>query len=474
MKPRGLPLVILLVLTCFSATAQDSTRIDKLIAFPDKLFGALDKKARVFEANLNHKTNKFIQKLQKQEGRLKKKLYKKDSLLAKQLFEGVDSQYNRIKTAPSYGSKFSQTYSGHLDSLSTALNFLKGNNLSSSPELQKVLKGFSSMQEKLNGTDQIKSFIKGRQGQLREQLSKMGMLKELKKYNKQAYYYAAQVREYRAMFNDPGRLEQKLLETLVKLPQFKEFFARNSQLGSLFSLPGSSPASSVATAGLQTRASVNAILQDRFGSGVNTSQLLQQNTGAARGQLQELKDKAAKYKSGSFGNNTEDIEQPDFKPNNQKTKSLVKRLEYGGNIQSQKGRNFFPTTSDIAVTLGYKLNDKSVVGFGGSYKLGLGRGWNNLTLSHQGIGLRSYIDYKIKGSIFLAGGYEQNYRTLFNSIEQLRNYSAWQSSGLIGLSKKYNISKKLRGNMQVLWDFLSYQQVPKTQAVLFRVGYSFK
>jgi hypothetical protein len=265
------------------------------------------------------------------------------------------------------------------------------------------------------------------------------------------------------------------MELLSRSKQFQEFMRKNSQLASMFRLPGGDDPLNVASlAGLQTRASVNALIQDRIGSGADAQALFRQNVQGAQSQLSQLKDQVSKYANGSAGNSSSDMEMPDFKPNEQKTKSFLKRLEYGGNVQSQKARMMFPVTSDIGLSLGYKLNDKSVIGVGASYKLGLGRGWNDIKLSNEGVGIRSFIDYKIKGSLFISGGYEQNYRTAFYSLEQLRNYSSWQSSGLIGLSKKYSINKKLKGNVQLLWDFLSYQQRPQTQAVLFRIGYSLK
>jgi hypothetical protein len=55
-------------------------------------------------------------------------------------------------------------------------------------------------------------------------------------------------------------------------------------------------------------------------------------------------------------------------------------------------------------------------------------------------------------------------------IPQLNDYSKWQQSGLVGLTKKYKIGKK-SGNIQLLWDFLSYQQVPQTKPIKFRIGY---
>ena len=106
--------------------------------------------------------------------------------------------------------------------------------------------------------------------------------------------------------------------------------------------------------------------------------------------------------------------------------------------------------------------------------MGWGSNFNNIRITHQGIGLRSYLDYRIKGSFYFSGGYEQNYRNMINSIDQLREYSSWQTSGLVGVSKKYSISKKFKGEMKLMWDFMSYQQVPKGQPILFRVGYLIK
>ena len=90
------------------------------------------------------------------------------------------------------------------------------------------------------------------------------------------------------------------------------------------------------------------------------------------------------------------------------------------------------------------------------------------------MGLRSYINWKLKASFYLSGGYEQNYQSLIKGIEQLKNHTAWQKSGLVGISKTYQVTKKFKGEMKILWDFLSYQQVPRTQPIIFRIGYSIK
>ncbi len=471
----------LIFLFCFCcvamAKAQDTTsQLDKLLAAPDKLFAVLDQKSKAIEAGLDRQTAKYLSKLQKQEQRLKKKLLKKDSTLAKELFQDLKAQYQQLQQLPSGLSQYSQVYSGRLDSLSTALNFLNGSQFSSvadHPQLEKTLSHYQSLQGKLNQTEQVKNYLQARQQLLKDQFQKLGMVRELKQFQKEVYYYQAQVREYQALWEDPSKLEAKLMEVVTRLPQFKDFFARNSQLGQLFALPGSGGAASVSLQGLQTRASVEQLMQERFGTGPQVMQTLQQNMQSAQGELSAIKDKVSQYSSGEYSNGAVG-ELPDFKPNGQKTRSFLKRLEYGGNLQSQRARNYFPVTSDLGFSLGYKLNDKSVIGVGAAYKLGWGSGFNNIKITHQGVGLRSYVDWKVKGALFISGGYELNYRSLIHSLDQLKDYSAWQRSGLVGVSKEYKVSKQVKGQMQLLWDFLSYQQVPRTQAVLFRIGYTLK
>ena len=190
------------------------------------------------------------------------------------------------------------------------------------------------------------------------------------------------------------------------------------------------------------------------------------NLAAAHGELNKLKDKINQL-GGSGGG---DPEMPDFKPNSQKTKSLLKRLEYTADVQFGKTNSLLPSTANIGLGIGYKLNDKSIAGIGLSYKVGMGT-LQYISITHQGLGLRSYADYKIKGSFFLSGGYEMNYNAAFKNIEQLKNYEAWQRSALIGLSKKYKISKKVKGEMKLLYDMLANQHLPVSQPIIFRAGY---
>lgn len=474
---------ILLSLFVVSKTnyAQDSTAHAN-IQIPPKYFEAVSQKANDLKQKIDEKTDKYLAKLKKQEEKLYKKLFKKDSIAAKQIFGDIEERYNSLQAKSLEQAKkltaFSQVYSSKLDSLTTAFNFLNNTNLLS-PELQVKLKDglrtFNDFQQKLNQADQIKRFLRERKKLITEQLGRFGLVKELKQFNKQIFYYQQQINEFKELWENPAKVETKVMELLVSIPSFKEFFSQNSQLAGLFRLPGSTSNNLPnAMAGLQTRATVQQNLIDRLGSGADVQRLIQENLQTAQGQVNQLKNELNQRLPKGGGS---DEELPDFKANSQKTKSFIRRLEVGTNFQTQKASNIYPTSTDFGFSLGYKLNDKNLLGVGFSYRIGWGTGWNNIRISHQGIGVRSFIDIKIsKSNFFFSGGYEQNYRAEIRDFDQLKDQSAWQKSGLLGLSRSISVKSKIlkRAKMYALWDFLSYDQTPKSTPLVLRIGYSFK
>ena len=306
-------------------------------------------------------------------------------------------------------------------------------------------------------------------------MQQAGFAKELKKWNKQVYYFNQQLNDYKSLLKDHKRAEKKAMELLSKTKLFRDFLRKNSQLASLFRLPGdpADPTSPISFAGLQTRTQVNAIIQQQLlAGGPAAQQQFSQNLQQAQDQLNNWKNKLTQ--AGSSG--SDDMMPEGFKPNNQKTKSFLQRVEIGTNIQSQKASGLFPATTDIGLSIGYKLTDKSILGIGASYKMGMGKDIRHINITHQGAGLRSFIDWKIKGSFWMSGGYEMNYRNAFRRIDVLKDLDAWQQSGLIGLSKVISLKTKFfsKTKLQLLWDFMSYQQLPRTQPILFRVGYAIK
>jgi hypothetical protein len=475
MSAKLKPLLLLLSLTMatklFSQDRLPDTNCVKNISV--KFVGSLNKKATKADRTIQKHLHKSLLSFKKLESKFEKVISKKDPDLAKTLFQGIDSVYNSLIQSPNSALPY-KVYNGHLDSLTTAIKFIKNQVcVLKDSTLSNLNNNYRLLQARMNNAEQIKQFITARKKLLSDQLPKLGMTKSLRHFQKDAYYLNAKIKEFKEIFQDPSKLETKLIEMLMQTPQFKDFFAKNSQLASLFNFSNASSNPQVSLSGLQSRVLVSQNLVQRFGSSADVMAELRSNLTNAQAQLTDLKNKALKLGEGSMGNGDADLPK-NFKPNSQKTKSIFQRLEYGTNIQSQKANRFFPVTSDIGLSLGYKIHDNSSIGIGMSYKVGFGNGLKNLKISHQGIGIRSYIDYKIKNGIYIAGGYELNYRNMINSIVQLQNPAAWQKSGLIGISKKYRVSKKLKGNVQLLWDFLSYSQIPFNQPIIFRLGYSIK
>ena len=464
-----------------SDSAHNKEAALSLSPVSSKYFTEVSAKANKLEQKVDRKSEKTLQQMQKQEERIRKKLAKIDSLKAKDLFSSAEQQYKNLHDKLNSKVSLLKQYIPSLDTISTSLKFLQENKqlLSTAKEakekLDDALSKVNKLEDNFQKAEEIKKFLKERKQYLKEQLQQLGFTKEIKKLNRQVYYFSEQLNEYKSLLKDHKKAERKAIELLSKTKLFQDFMRKNSMLASLFRMPGdpNDPTYIASLAGLQTRVQVNNLIQQQIASGGPNGQAqFQQNIQQAQSQLQQLKNKISQFGSGS----SDDIMPEGFKPKNQKTKSFLKRLEYGTNIQTQKAQYYFPVNSDLGLSIGFRPNDKSVIGVGASYKLGWGHGWNNIKLTQEGAGLRSYIDWKLKGSFWISGGYEMNYRTAFNSIYQLKDLNAWQQSGLVGLSKIISIKTKFfkKTKLQLLWDFLSYQQVPRTQAVLFRVSYNIK
>lgn len=100
--------------------AQGSIAYSKLYSLPDRLFSQVSKKTARAEARLIAKTDKYLNRLLRKEQNLQRQLWKKDSASAKALFGDAKQKYEQLRSKEIPRSSF---YSGHLDSMETALKF---------------------------------------------------------------------------------------------------------------------------------------------------------------------------------------------------------------------------------------------------------------------------------------------------------------------------------------------------------------
>jgi len=476
-----------LCLLCQAMYSQDqSNPFDKALKVPFRYLQKVDDKFSHLDNQLSRQTEKYLQKLARQENRLTQKLSKYDAKISQRLndpkkFYGelinkVNNKINIDKSGPS------GEYIPYLDSIRTSLTFLEQNNqlLSQTKDIEEKLNSslaqVKQFESKLKQTERIKELLRERRAQIKQTLSRYTNLpnritKEYAGYTKELFYYSAQIKEYKDMVNNPDRITKKALSLLNESNAFRKFSQQYSQLAGLFTLPASY-SNMQNLGGLQTRAQVQGLIQTQIAAtGPNANQMITQNLQAAQAQLNKFKNKL-----NVLGKGSGDLDMPDFKPKNLKIKSFWHRLEYGTNIQNTRSNYFLPAQSELGVSIGYKLSEKSSFGVGMNYKVGLGKDIRHLTITGQGIGFRSYIDVKLKGSFFGSGGFEYQRLKPFRELRQLYELDAWQQSALIGISKIVSLKGKWtkKTKLQLLWDMLYTQQTPRMgQPIKFRVGYTF-
>lgn len=464
-------IIIPLIFFSQSLTAQESIpQIGAL--FSRSFFNGTESKLNKITGQVNQSTTKYAKKLVASEKKLLQKLSSSDSVLARAFYNQQPSLDSLVILAAT--NPYDMFYVHRLDSLRTVIQFaLKqsgGINSQLKKQLTSRMQQVDVVQKQISGLDNVDKLLAKRQSAILEKLSGVAPLKELERYRKQIYYFREKIQHYKTIVNSPTKVESEVLRQVSRLPAFRQFFNKYSQLATLFQMPDGSAAATMIPDGLQTRALLEQTLIERFGRGPNVNQFIGGQVNEAQSALQEVKGKLTRLgQSGSHADN------PDFLPNNQKNRTMFQRLVVGTTFQSSTSNYFVPTSTNMGLSFGYKINDRSITGVGFSHKLGWGRSIRHIMLTHQGLSLRSFLDVKLKKSFWISGGFEMNHLTGFDHIDQLKKSKDWQTSGLIGLSKKISLKNKLLKStkIQLLWDFLSYQQIPRPQPVIYRLSYDF-
>ena len=282
---------------CFSQ-APDSLYY-KVNQASAKYLSGVDKKINSVSEKLTKKSEKYLAKLEKQELKLQRTLSKLNPESAKKLFSGTKEKYDQLtdnlKNKTSKATKLlGGQYNSYVDTLSTSLSFLSQFK-DISGKVKEPMESLNKLESKFQESQKIKDFIAERKQQMKELLSKYtnvpaSLKKQYEKYTKQAYYYSAQIKEYKEMLKDPQKIEKKTLSLLNKLPAFQKFMKENSQLASLFRLPGDNGTAQNLT-GLQTRASIQNLIQQQISiGGPNAQNQIQQNLAQAHAEMDKLKD----------------------------------------------------------------------------------------------------------------------------------------------------------------------------------------
>jgi hypothetical protein len=484
-------LLFLTGLLCFlwntGNTQIKADSIQQVMTIPARNLDKLGQEYAKMARAIQKQSARIWDQLQQEDARLQQKLLGRDSAAGQLFIRNAGGVYTQLQNqlhaaASTAGNRVLTDYIPGIDSVQTAIQFLTNNKLTAT--LPGQLQSLQSLNGQLNGlTNQlqlagkIQTLAAQRQQEWLTAIQSYGPLKGMSGMQQKIFYYKTSIQQYKDMLHDPDKLAGKILAAVRNNPAFAQFMQNNSYLSSLFRLPGSSSSGSgMGLAGLQTRDQVNALVKERLGAGPSFVAAAGDQGGSgnplaagmqeALAQLNQWKSKVSQF---GIGNSNASV--PDFQPNSQHNKSFFHRLDIGFNIQSTSSSLLIPAYSDIALTIGYKVNDRFVTGIGVSYKIGWGQPFTHVNISGLGAGLRSYINWRIKNSWWLSGGLEGNYLNAFTRLAQLHDLNAWQKAGLMGIMKTYKAGKR-QGNIQFLYDLLHADHIPQSPAFIFRAGYS--
>jgi hypothetical protein len=471
---------LLLLMICSPCTAQTDSTIESLQALPLQYINQLDNKIEKYSNRISSKTEKTLQRLAKWEQKIHQLITKADPAKAERLFGNSQTTFTtllqKLQEGKSIAENYQAKYDSYRDNLRTNINYLQQQKDNIKGKLVKPLteasEKLTELEDNVKNSEALEQFIKERKKLLLDQcIQYIGKSKYLQKISQENFYYIETLRNYKSLFSDAKKAEQTALALLNRIPAFAKFTQENSMLANLFGSPSSNGGGTVASlAGLQTRASVTALIQNQIAAaGPNAQQQIQQNIAQAQNELSKLKDKVLKA-GGSSG----DMEIPDFKANPQKSKTFLQRISLGTDVSFTKSNALLPSAANLALSAAYKFSDKKEMGLGIAYRAGLGS-INRIQISHQGLSFRSFASIKFKKNFWITGGWEANQNAGFKNVEQLKNYNLWQQSMLAGIEKKINIKTKwFKGtSLKLLYDALAYKHTPVSQPVVFRVGYNF-
>ena len=479
---------IVLLLPPFVGLSQDSILLHSA-KVEERYAAAVGAKLRTFDERVDGYSAKTLEKIIRQEKKMKAKMARVDSLKADRLFTyAIDSlkKFQAVFTNRTHRlSRFlGANYFSYLDTMRQSLSFYKQGQsaLNTAKGLQgrmdSCLGAVGQAEARLATVDRLNGFLQQRQAILQTQLNSFpGLAAGLKNVNREVYYYKTQVSRYKQTLQDPEKIEQVVLGALRQTAGFRQFMSQNSELAGLLNPPAAAVAGiggGTSVNGLPSGAALRQFMQKQLpnGGGDVVDKIRGQAIDA--GSASPTSDAGAQLKSklsGLQGNG--DPTPPDFTPNGQHGRPFGQRLEFGANLQFGGTTQYLPASANFGFQAGYKLNDKCSFGLGAAYTLGMGTGWNHIRFSNQGLGARSYLKWKMKNGFYLQGGGEWNYLTSFTSLSQLKQPGGWQTSALAGTGREFKAGRKLKGSVQLLYDFLWNRHFPAAHPLVFRVGYQF-
>lgn len=177
---------------------------------------------------------------------------------------------------------------------------------------------------------------------------------------------------------------------------------------------------------------------------------------AAMAQVQDLKKK---YRYVPDSENLDNA----LKQNSLKDAGFRERIEWEGNFNIQWGK---PFVMDFGPSLGYKFSKIFSGGLSGVVRMNI-RDKNSADFSN--VGYRIYARYGVFHSFFVHGEYETVFGKFKPKEQSISSIQSLQSLN-VGLGKKFNIARGIKGRLVVLYNIPLDNHEHYKSPWIFRMG----
>jgi len=406
---------------------------------------------------------RLLNKLARKEHHYLQQLKRKDSVAYANL-QQHGSSYDSIRTLAKNGISEKQKgfSNSSIDSLQRIAAFLQNkSNVTGKIKTSEYTGQLQSAGQQSSYNHYIWGLIEQRANNLKN-TAKAGH--QLTGMNKQLFYARKKMKVFKDISSEPSKAEDLALETLQGEQGFDQCLHPNNP-NSMASLAAKGASvSDLEKMGYPTKRQLTASLQQKFGNGLGG---MQQKMGSQmQGYMSEVK-KLQTARNAALQTKTSlsalrKPKKPEFKINPMRGLPFAQRMEKQFNWQTSRSTlDGKPAMLQASVMAGFKHTPRLSYGIGIATSIGLGQNWNNLKLSFQGLGLRTYVSWQLIYGIGLYAGYERMYKqAAFLDTKQAsnelipttHNTRSYNESILAGLTKTYNINNKWNGSIQILYD----------------------
>ncbi|MBS1781030.1 MAG: hypothetical protein JST70_17020 [Bacteroidetes bacterium] len=406
---------------------------------------------------------RLLNKLARKEHRYLQQLKRKDSVAYANL-QQHGSSYDSIRTLSKNGTgtKRNGFSNSSIDSLQRIAAFLQSkSSVAGKINASEYNEQLQSAAAQANQNHYIWGLIEQRANNLKN-TAKAG--RQVTGMNKQLFYAREKMKVFKDISNGPSKAEDFALETLHGELGFEQCLHPNNS-NSMASLAAKGASvSDLEKMGYPTKRQLTASLQQKFGNSLGG---MQQKMGS---QMQDYMSEMKKLQTARNAvrqtktslSALRKPKKPEFKINPMRGLPFAQRIEKQFNWQTSRSTlDGKPAMLQASVMAGFKHTPKLSYGIGIATSIGLGQNWNNLRLSFQGLGLRTYVNWQLVYGVGLYAGYERMYKqAAFLDTKQAsneliptaHNTRSYNESILAGLTKAYNINSKWNGSIQILYD----------------------